>query len=186
VRLSWKTCSRAPPYPILGNEHLLSLYELLLNPEQVLISWSLLPLPWTWPTPLYIHKTQQKAKGATVRKEAHLGLGRHNSILFTQWTTRRTDKHRRMKGSQSFKKVHIVATSFRNYTEPIIFVNYVSSSTKECPWQLFLNWAIESLLSITKRDDLNILYFPLHLQKGFFPPEKARWYSKECSLVRAY
>lgn len=162
---------------------ILSPFMNFFEPEQALTSWFPTFSPMNLAYSLR-QKTQQKAKSATVRKEAHLGLGRHSSILLTQWT-RQTDKHRRMNGSQSFKKVHIVATSFRSYTEPIILVNYVSSSTKEYPWKVF-NWAIQSLPSITKRDDLNILYFLLHLQKGFFTPEKTRRYSKECSLVRAY
>lgn len=48
--------------------------------------------------------------------------------------------------------------SFTNYTELNILVNYVPSSTNECPWQEF-NWSTQSPLSITKRDDLN--FFPL-------------------------
>lgn len=77
-----KNLQQWPPQPILGNKHPLSFHELIWNSGQILISWfptsSLVNVVHS-----FIHKIQQKAKIAIVRKEANLGLGRQRSISST-------------------------------------------------------------------------------------------------------
>lgn len=119
-----KNLQQWPPQPILGNEHPLSFYELILNSGQILISWfptsSLVNVAHS-----FIHKIQQKAKSAIVRKEANLGLGRQRSISSS------LSEPDRLTNTEERKKARVLK---RFIQQPqIILVNYVSSSTKDYP-----------------------------------------------------